>query len=251
MWLYFGKVIGSARMDNETKGKAPNVIKAHCPDCSGMRNAYLRAEHVTEGSEDDYDEEIYRWSDTSMVLECCGCSRVFFRRDFWFWEWEGDDLLTGDPLPGSVTTTYWPAPTTRKPPKWIEDIEKADRDFGSLLSEMYTALNNDLRVLAAIGARTVFDRSSELLGVAPELSFTNKLDELSNQGKVSKDERDTLNILVNAGNAAAHRGWRPQPEELNTMMDVVETFLHRSFILGDGIKKLKAAIPGKPRKRNS
>jgi hypothetical protein len=30
------------------------------------------------------------------------------------------------------------------------------------------------------------------------------------------------------------------------MMDVVETFLHRSFILGDGIKKLKAAIPARP-----
>jgi hypothetical protein len=116
---------------------------------------------------------------------------------------------------------------------------------------MYTALNNDLRVLAAIGARTVFDHSSELLGVAPGLTFARKLDELLNQGKVSTDERDTLDVLVDAGSAAAHRGWRPKPKELNTMMDVVETFLHRSFILGDGIKKLKAAIPCKPEKSHS
>jgi hypothetical protein len=211
-----------------------------------MRNAYVRGEHVAEGSDDD---GVTSWTDTGRILECCGCSRIFFRRDFWFSEWEtvGEHPVTGEPrLEGGVETTYWPAPATREPPKWVDNIKGADRDLGKLLSEMYTALNNDLRVLAAIGARTVFDRSSELLGVAPKLRFAEKLDELFNQGKVSKDERDTLDVLVDAGSAAAHRGWRPKPEELNTMMDVVETFLHRSFILGEGIKKLKAAIPPKP-----
>lgn len=214
----FEKMIGSARMDNEPKGNAPNVIKAHCPDCGGMRSAYLRAEHVSEGSEDNGDEELYRWSDTSMILECCGCSRVFFRRDFWLMVWEDDDPdpVTGE-LTGNTKTTYWPAPAIREPPKWVNNIEAADRDLGSLLSEMYAALNNDLRVLAAIGVRTVFDHSSELLGVDPRLSFAKKLDELLNQGKVSKDEHDTMRVLVDAGSAAAHRGWRPKPDELNTM----------------------------------
>jgi hypothetical protein len=106
-------------------------------------------------------------------------------------------------------------------------------------------MNNDLRVLAAIGARTAFDRSSELLKVDPALGFNEKLDQLHNMGKVSKSERDTLEILVDAGSAAAHRGWPPKPEELNTMMTIVEAFLHRAFILDDGIRKLKAAVPPK------
>jgi hypothetical protein len=121
----------------------------------------------------------------------------------------------------------------------------ADVTLGNLLSEMYTALNNDLRVLAAIGARTAFDRSSELLGVDSKLPFNQKLDQLVTMGKISKDERDTLEVLIDAGSAAAHRGWRPKPKAVNTMMDVVEAFLHRGFILGDGIQKLKAAVPSK------
>ena len=184
-----------------------------------------------------------------MILECCGCSRIFFRRDFWFSEWdtEGEHPVTGEPrIERGVDTTYWPAPATRRPPTWVGNIEEADRNLGKLLSEMYTALNNDLRVLAAIGARTVFDRSSELFGVPPKVTFADKLQELCCQGRVSKDEHETLRVLVDAGSAAAHRGWRPKPEELNTMMDVVEAFLHRSFILDDGIKKLKAAIPPRP-----
>lgn len=31
------------------------------------------------------------------------------------------------------------------------------------------------------------------------------------------------------------------------MMDLVEAFLHRSFIVGDGIKKRKAAAPTNPK----
>jgi hypothetical protein len=163
------------------------------------------------------------------------------------WDTEDEHPVTGELRPvRGVETTYYPVQTTRKPLKWVGNIEEADRSLGELLSEMYTALNNDLRVLAAIGARTVFDRSSELLGVDPGLQFGQKLKELLNQRKVSKDEYDTLGVLVDAGSAAAHRGWRPKLEELSTMMDVVETFLHRSFIVRDGIKKLRAAIPPRP-----
>jgi uncharacterized protein DUF4145 len=149
---------------------------------------------------------------------------------------------------GGVETTYWPAPITRQRPKWLDKIEEADRDLGKLLGEMYTALDNDLRVLSAIAARTVFDRASELLGIDPALSFQEKLDSLGANGKISIDEESTLEVLVDAGSAAAHRGWRPNPEELSTMIDVMESFLHRSFVVGDGIAKLKASVPAKPKR---
>jgi hypothetical protein len=132
-----------------------------------------------------------------MILECCGCERVFFRRDFWFSEWEtmGQNPYTGEPqLEGGVEITYWPAPVTRKAPDWVESVERADPTLGKLLSEMYTALNNDLRVLAAIGARTAFDRSSALLGVSSTLRFAEKLDQLVTIGKIGQDERDTLDV---------------------------------------------------------
>ncbi len=224
----------------------PEKIRAECPSCGGMRNAYVRGKHATSSYDDDYGTSS---EDTGMILECCGCGEIFFRRDFWFSECEqiGQHPVTGElRREGGTKTTYWPPLVERKPPRWIDDIEMADVTLGNLLSEMYTALNNDLRVLAAIGARTAFDRSSELLGVNSNLPFNQKLDRLVTMGKISTDERATLEVLVDAGGAAAHRGWKPRAREVNTMMDVVEAFLHRAFILGDGIKNLKAAVP--PRK---
>jgi hypothetical protein len=224
----------------------PEIIKAHCPGCGEVRNAYVRGRHVGNWSDDDSAASS---SDTATILECCGCERLFFRRDYWFSEWETivENPHTGEPQrEGGVETTYWPAPVKRKTPDWIDEIAAADKTLGRLLSEMYTALNNDLRVLAAIGARTAFDRSSELLKVDAALTFSEKLDKLVAIGKVSETERDTLDVLVDAGSAAAHRAWVPKPMELNTMMTIVEAFLHRTFILSDGIKKLKAAVPPKP-----
>jgi hypothetical protein len=64
----------------------------------------------------------------------------------------------------------------------VENIAEADPDLGGLLTEMYAALNNDLRVLAAIGARTAFDRSSELLGVDASLPTMSRCGSSSSNG---------------------------------------------------------------------
>jgi Domain of unknown function (DUF4145) len=225
------------------------IIKGHCPNCGSGRKAHVRCEHVIS-SPDEGDGTAA--TDTGMILECCGCERVYFRRDVWFSEWEtlGSHPVTGElSRDGGVETTYWPAPIRRPCPKWLDNIERADRDLGNLMREMYAALDDDLRVVSAIAVRTVFDRASELLGVDPAINFQEKLDSLGADGKISIDEAATLEVLVDAGSAAAHRGWRPKSEELNTMVDVVESFLHRSLILGDGIAKLKAAVPAKPKRR--
>lgn len=187
-----------------------------------------------------------------MILECCGCERMYFQLNDNVDHWEVDRSAS---LPGEVVgkygtrTSYWPPPTVRSRPRWVTDIERVDDDLGNLLHEMYTAINADLCVLAAVGARTVFDRASELLGVDPALDFKDKLAALREKGKVSVDEETTLNVLVDAGNAAAHRGWRPEADELSTMMDVVESFLHRSFIVGGGIAKLRTSVPPRAKRR--
>ncbi len=224
----------------------PKTIRGHCPNCGSGRKAYVRCEHVVKSS-DINDGTSSR--DTGMILECCGCERIYFRRDYWFSEWEtiGTDPISGGPiLEGGVETVYWPSPVVRQRPNWLEKIGASEHDLGLLLNEMYTALDNDLRVLAAIAGRTAFDRASQLLGVDREIGFKEKLDRLRTAGKIGVHEEEILQVLVDAGSAAAHRGWRPRVDELNTMVDVVESFLHRSFVVGDGIERLKAAVPARP-----
>jgi hypothetical protein len=87
--------------------------------------------------------------------------------------------------------------------------------------------------------RTAFDRASELLGVDPAKKFAEKLTDLVSCGNIGSSEKDTLDTLTDAAGAAAHRGWKPNPKELNTMMDIIEAFLYRTFILADAAKSLQ------------
>jgi hypothetical protein len=116
-------------------------------------------------------------------------------------------------------------------------------ELADLLDELYTALNNNLHILATIGMRTVFDCASQLLGTDPNQSFAEKLKELTEGNRIGGEEKEILSVLADAGNAAAHRGWKPTKANIDTLMDALENFLHRAFVLKHELHKMKKNIP--------
>jgi hypothetical protein len=227
----------------------PISSKGHCPECGKDRNADVVGFHRWRW---DNDEAGIWGSVEYYILKCRGCETAYFKTSEYCSENidQRINLVTGQ-WEGVLeeTARYWPSPSKRKKPEWISDLTAIDWNLKHLFADIYTALDNDLGVLAAIGVRTVFDRASELIGIDPALNFKEKLDELLAMGKIGQDERQTLDVLTDAGSAAAHRGWNPSPEELDTMMAIIEAFLYRTFILGEATKKLKASVPAKPKRK--
>jgi Domain of unknown function (DUF4145) len=115
--------------------------------------------------------------------------------------------------------------------------------LAALLDEVYTALNNDLQTLATIGIRTVFDCASQLLGCDPNNSFSEKLKELTARNKISGEEPEILSVLTQAGSAAAHRGWKPPENDIDSLMNALEHFLYRTFMLTHELRRVRANIP--------
>jgi Domain of unknown function (DUF4145) len=97
--------------------------------------------------------------------------------------------------------------------------------------------------LATIGMRTVFDCASQKLGTDPNQSFTEKLKELTAGNKIGGEEREMLSVLADAGSAAAHRGWKPAEDDIDHLMDALENFLERAFVLKHNIRRVKKNIP--------
>jgi hypothetical protein len=220
-------------------------LKGYCPTCSAERFADAVAVH-----EERWDEGPFSYCRRHSILKCRGCQTVYVERA----DSCDDDVEYLHDETGEVETfyperkSYWPAPTQRAAPSWIHVLE-SDPDLKALYDELYAALNGDLRVLAAIGVRTVFDRVSESLGVDPALPFDKKLADLKAKGKIGGDELALLDILTNAGNAAAHRGWRPSPQDLETLVATLEAFLYRTLVLDNEVKALGQGVPRKPKPR--
>jgi hypothetical protein len=170
----------------------------------------------------------------------CASTLAVIKRETGHWRWMIITTLY------MLALAYAAALITYKP-EWFSMLH-LEAGLFSLLNETYNALDVDARVLSAAGARTIFDRASELLKIDPSLTFKEKLDRLQNEGHISTSERTHLDILTDAGSAAAHRGWIPTEEQLNTVMSIVETFIHRKFVLEWEVKRLRARIP--PRKKH-
>ena len=235
------------RSPTETKslGSTPGIRKGHCPECGPDRNADIVASH-----EERYDSVEMCASDSYYILRCRGCQAVYVLKEYESWEdisYE-HDLETGQILPKPETrVTYWPSAAKRKRPEWLYELR--DPVLSDILHEVYEALNADHHTLAAIGIRTALDRAFVSLGVEESSPFYKKLNELVEKGIINENEKSLLETLTDAGSAAAHRGWKPEPEQLTTLIDAMETFLKRVFVTETEVKTIKEDIPPRPKRQ--
>lgn len=212
----------------------------HCPEC-GAHRADVVAQHNEEFEYGDICG-----ATNYSILECRGCGHCYFKT----LSWNSEDVdYMDDPATGqwkgivNERVTFWPPAAKRRRPEWADEIIREDRVLGSLFDDVYTALSNNLGVLAAIGMRTVFDRASELLEIDPDKPFKQKLDDIKAGGHVTEREVTVLGALIDAGSAAAHRGWQPTPKQLDAMMTILEAFLHRAFLLEEIGAELGKGVP--------
>lgn len=220
--------------------------KGHCPKCGPDRHSDIVAEY-----RDKFDiEDTCIWGVTDYrILRCRGCDSVYYQCCEVFSEnkdyrWNPETGKDEQYYPEKITN--WPVPTKRDAPGWTGRLQFTYDRLSDLLDDVYGCLNADLPIPAAIAARTTFDAASELLEIDPAISFAEKLDALQAQGHIGGGERQALEVLTDAGGAAAHRGWKPKPAQLDTVVSILEAFLHRTFVLTAEAAALKADIPPKP-----
>lgn len=244
----------------EPTTEAPSVEtirKAECSVCGGMRNCHVRGKHSAAGG----DENI-SWNTDWYILECAGCEHIFAQTVATNSE-DYEDFYHSDGSSGAEyneTIRYWPALSKRKRPEWMgpSGIDAAEAALDEALLELYCALDNDLHILAAIGIRTAYDIASEKLGIDSNLTFKQKLLALIEQGNIGLLAKDRIETMAEAGSASAHRGWRPTPANLDTMMDILEHFIHEAFVeparkakLNAEAAKVAETVPPRPSRRKA
>ena len=224
----------------------PTTRKGHCPKCGDARTSDVVAFH--EAPWKDREQAIWG-SQNYYVLRCRGCETVYFQREELFCD---DTEHRLNPQTGEYeeylrpSISHWPLPVPRPKPEWLWRI--SDAELRNVLEEAYAAANADLRVLATIGTRTALDRAFVLNGAVETAPFAQKITSLQQAGVISQEEEELLHTCTDAGSAAAHRSWRPTQEMLNALLDGVEAFLYRVFILNTELSALKKKIPSKKRK---
>ncbi|MGV1873619.1 DUF4145 domain-containing protein [Agrobacterium rosae] len=229
----------------------PEPTKADCPFCNGKRSCRLRGEAKTTYRYDHGGGNETNGGATYSLLQCLGCDGVFYEDKSWSDQHEDVEY-------GPDGQHYWvpiyeydiyPKPDSQIRPKWFEELSSKDWQLHRILYEVYNAIDQGSHILAAVGLRTTLDRATEKIGIDPAITFEEKLDALISLGLVGNTERAILEVIIDAGSAAAHRGWQPNRVSVLKLLTAVEAFLHRAFIVGDDALSVKASIPQKPTRR--
>ncbi len=176
-------------------------------------------------------EHIYNVSQeiAYQVLECQGCNNVTFRRRKWFSEWQDVDGP-------NYEYTYYPPLVSRRKPDWYNELPEKLR---SVLDELYIALHADIRYLSAVAARTCLDMSiCEKIGDIG--TFKDKINKLETDDYITAAERELVEAVTEAGNASAHRGYKPDKKDLDSVIAILESLLHKFYIAENSQKSLLA-----------
>ena len=207
--------------------KPTEIEKEYCNSCNSYTNHKALFDPEIRETNEIIEEKANTEYKTYSLLECLGCNSILLK------------IEISRSNSGNIETEFYPIYERRKLDTWAKDL---DEEYYSLLKEIYCAINNNLNRLALMGSRTILDiLFNEKVGDVG--GFQKKLNEMVNQGFIAKHEKETIQTVIDAGNASAHRGFCPEMKHLETVLEVIERTLYRLYIIHGKAMDLKDAVP--------
>lgn len=215
------------------------ITEAHCNVCGRSTNHDVIAVEKKEGTCEEDDD---RWFELYEMLRCRGCESVCLRH------------IQRRSEARPATTFYYPPAIARRTPIWanpllfelISDVLVPD-PICDLMREVYTAIQNDSRRLAAMGIRAALE-GVMIEKVGDNRSFENNMDTFEKAGYLSVRQRGTLEHILEAGHAAMHRGWEPTHNEIATLLDITESIIEEVYLHEHQAECLAKVVPKRPRR---
>lgn len=211
------------------------VESVHCNRCLRVTAHLVLLEKQTE-CRDDVDEVGHAIASSGMnwkLYECRGCENIVLRRRFWH-----TDMDRGESEGEECYNTWYPSLVGRQIPTWHKKLGDTER---RLITEIYTALHAKAFALTLMGLRALLDVYM-VKKVGDSGTFKSKLAQLVRIGSLSAAQLQQIEPALEAGSAAAHRGFDPSSEAVTFVLDVVELLLHQD-LLGSQVSQIIAGIP--------
>lgn len=215
-------------------------------DCSKCRNEtshkvlksvkHQHKTHVLEnGDQPCYVSEGY----VSDLMQCCGCETVVLRQRFWH-----DDFERGESE--NHYTHVYPPIVSRQLPNWYRQLPIPHQE---LLIEVYSALHAKSYSLTLMGLRALLD-TYLAKKVGDQGSFASTLEILLSRQIVTRQQHSLIAQAFDSGSAASHRGYKPDKEVVDYVINVIELLLHQE-ILSAQTESVKSMVPKRAAKRSA
>lgn len=200
------------------------IIKTYCGNCQKETNQSVEyknhevepLEILAKNDKNLKTESVWMVGfNIWQISKCKGCEKLTFKH-----------IIKTEPDKSKDIVFQFPKEYVRKPPEWYR---KLPIKFLEILREVYFSINVGCFIVALIGIRTVLDIYI-VDKVGDVGTFKQKLNRLVEKGFIASSKVKSLEAAIDAGNASAHRGYKPEKEILLKIMDIVDNLLESEII---------------------
>jgi len=124
-------------------------------------------------------------------------------------------------------------------PMWYSKLDDSKK---ALLSEIDRAVAAGLAALPTMGIRSLLEQIMRE-HVDEQRTFKENIDAFQSAGFVTKQHALLLEHVVNAGHAAIHRAYFPNPSDLATCFDTIKHLMEGVYILRPKVDEVVKNIP--------
>lgn len=159
-----------------------------------------------------------------FVFQCAGCEAISFRKALIY---KREPISNIGILGLSEFAQLYPIKISSR-----QKLEHTSipQKVAQIYEETHIALSNNLLVLAGIGIRTLIEAICDEKGAIGR-NLKEKIDNLADNGFLTKKNAENLQKLRIIGNEAAHKVSKQSEKLLNTAMDIIEHLLKGEFVL--------------------
>jgi hypothetical protein len=202
--------------ENMSKGK---TVRTHCNKCGQDMNHQVLMDYYEQGTDvldSDFDIRYGKvdytadYSNDYQIVKCSGCDTVSYRSYKFFSEYQDFEN-------DGTWEERFPAPQSRTK----KDFKHLPPILKDIYQEVFTIYNNKGFILCAAGIRALLEGICKNKGIADE-NLEKKINAMSEQGLVSKQQENILHELRFLGNEALHELQVPSCKEIDAALDIIE-----------------------------
>ena len=211
------------KVEKTEKGK---IIKAHCRKCNIVTNHIIIADYNLSDEKTWGINYYYCWYTKYQIISCKGCESVSFRKT----ESNSEDYsqISDTEWDYALQIDIYPDPIKGRVP--IEDSYFIPMNLKNIYTETLKSINSNQPILTGIGIRAIVETVCKDQNTKGK-GLENKINDLVNQGVLTKNDAEILHKLRIMGNKSAHEVQQHTACQLNIAMDVIDHLLSGVYIL--------------------
>lgn len=211
--------------------------KIYCSGCSRETyhaNIYSKAIDDEEIPDEDFPIGYHYWGTMTHILyQCLGCDNITYCQSFH--EPSMVNEINHKIIPYS-TNKYFPAFSRVEFASHIL-INKLPKKISNLYKEVRISIENKAYILASAGLRAIIEGTYIDKNLSSQGDLEKKIDNLSNEGLLTKKDAQRLHSIRFLGNNAIHVLERPTEAQIKIALDIVNHYLKSIYYPDDEVFK--------------